>query len=110
MGRGERNYPDYAVGAKARRGEENAKMVLESKYQLSARPEFIDSFYQVKSYALRLQCRVMAMASKEGIWVFPPENGSFDSANHVHKTWGELSHPDAFHQILCLIGRDKIVG
>lgn len=110
MGRGERNYPDYAFGANPKRGEESAKMVLESKYQLSAQREFTEAFYQTKSYALRLQSKMMAMAAREGIWVFPPVNGNFDIKKFVHKGWGELNHPDAFHEVLTLISRDQILG
>lgn len=110
MGRGERNYPDYAFGAKTRRGEESAKMVLESKYQLSAQREFVDAFYQVKSYALRLQSKVMALAAKEGVWVFTLENRTFDIKKAIHKTWANLAHPDDFHEVLTRIGRNNIFG
>lgn len=110
MGRGERNYPDYAFGAKSKRGEESARMVLESKYQLSAHKEFMDSFYQVKSYALRLQCKVMTMGAKEGIWIFTAENGTFDLKRVVHKTWVELAHPDGFREALIRIGRNAVIG
>jgi hypothetical protein len=108
MGCGERNYPDYAFATKTKRGDESARMVLESKYQLSAQKEFAEAFYQTKSYALRLQSIIMAMASKEGIWVFPPENGSFEIKRYIHKNWGDLSHPDRFHNILIHIGRDSV--
>lgn len=108
MGRGERNYPDYAFGAKTKRGEESAKMILESKYQLSAEREFADAFYQTKSYALRLQSKIMAMGAREGIWVFPPHNGQFEIKKFVHRGWGELNHADAFHDVLCLIGKDVV--
>jgi hypothetical protein len=110
MGRGERNYPDYALGAKTKRGEESARMVLESKYQLSAQREFVDAFYQVKSYALRLQCEVMAMAAKEGVWIFPSEKGAFSVRKVINKTWDELAHPDDFHEVLTQIGRDVVLG
>lgn len=110
MGRGERNYPDYAFGANPRRGEESAKMILESKFQLSAQSDLKEAFYQTKSYALRLQSKIMAMAAREGVWVFPPDNGNFDIKKFVHKSWGELNHPDHFHVILQLIGRDKVMG
>ncbi len=110
MGRGERNYPDYAFGAKTRRGEESAKMVLESQYQLSAQGVFLDAFYQVKSYALRLQSKVMAMAAKEGIWVFPMGNGTFDIRRAIYKTWSDLAHPDGFHEVLTQIGRKDVLG
>ena len=109
MGRGERNYPDYAFGAKIKRGEESAKMVLESKYQLSAHRDFVDAFYQVKSYALRLQSKVMAMAAKEGIWIFSRENKTFDIKKAIHKTWAEMAHPDNFHEVLIRIGRKDVL-
>lgn len=109
MGRGERNYPDYAFGAKTGRGEESARMVLESKYQLSAHREFVDAFYQTKSYALRLQSRMMAMAAREGVWIFPPENGTFDLKKYIHKTWADMANPDGFHEILIRIGRNEIL-
>lgn len=110
MGRGERNYPDYAFGTNAKRGEESAKMILESKYQLSAHREFIDSFFQAKSYALRLQSKIMIMAAKEGIWVFPLNERNFEIKKVIHKTWSELQHPDEFHLILGLIGRNSIMN
>lgn len=110
MGRGERNYPDYAVGAKTKRGEESARMILESKYQLSAQREFVDAFYQTKSYALRLQSKIMAMAAKEGVWVFPMENGMFNIKKMIHKTWADLEHPDKFHEVLIWIGRNDVLG
>lgn len=108
MGRGERIYPDYVFGAKAKRGEESARMVLESKYQLSAHKEFMDAFYQAKSYALRLQCKIMAMAAKEGIWIFPGDNGTFDLKRVIHKTWVELVHPDGFREALTTIGKKSV--
>ena len=43
------DYPDYAIGAKTNLGEENAKMIVESKFQLIALSEFTDNFYQAKS-------------------------------------------------------------
>jgi hypothetical protein len=108
MGRGERNYPDYAIGANAKRGEESAKMILESKFQLSARKEFIDAFYQAKSYALRLQSKIMALAAKEGVWIFQSDKGNFQIQQAFYKSWGELNHPDAFHVALSAIGKDVV--
>jgi len=109
MGRGERNYPDYAIGAKNKRGEESAKMICESKYQLSARNEFTEAFYQAKSYALRLRCKVMMMAATEGVWVFPATDGDFEIKRLVQKSWSELGHSDAFHEVLTLAASDKVL-
>jgi len=109
MGRGECYYPDYAFAPKTRRGEESAKMVLESKFQLSAQKAFEEAFFQTKSYALRLQSKIMAMAAKEGVWVFPKHKGTFDIKNYIQKSWAELAHPDGFHEVLIWIGRDKVL-
>jgi len=110
MGRGERNYPDYAIGAVTARGEESARMVIETKFQLTSQRDFTDAFFQAKSYALRLRSRIMAMAAHEGLWVFPPKNGNFDIKAFVYRSWAELVHPDAFHATASLIGREEIIG
>ncbi len=110
MGRGERNYPDYAVGAIAKRGEERAKMLVESKFQLSARREFEDAYYQAKSYALRLQSKTFVLAALEGIWIFQYHRDDFDIKRFSAKTWAELADPDAFHQITAAIGKREIFG
>jgi hypothetical protein len=85
-------------------------MVLESKYQLTSRRQFVDAFLQTKSYALRLRCGVMAMAAREGVWIFPQRKGNFEIDQYVHKTWGEIVKPDAFHAALCLIGREEVLA
>lgn len=110
MGRGERNYPDYAIGAVTGRGNEGARMIIESKYQLSSRREFEEAFLQAKSYAVRLQCDVMALAAREGIWIFEKHRDAFQIEHHAYRSWGELNHPDIFHQVLAAIGRQSILG
>jgi len=109
MGRGERNYPDYVFGANPKRGEESAKMVLESKFQLSTHRELTDAYYQAKSYALRLQAKTMLLASKEGLWLFRREKDTFDINNSIHKNWNELNHPDVFHEVVLIIGKKNIL-
>lgn len=110
MGRGERNYPDYAIGAVPKRGEESARMVIETKFQLSAQREFSDAFLQAKSYALRLQCQVMALAAREGLWIFTPRNGTFEIKGSVFHSWAALTHSDALHSVLGVIGRERLLG
>ena len=85
-------------------------MVLESKYQLTSERQFVDAFLQTKSYALRLQCKVMAMAARDGVWIFSPRNGTFEIDHYVQKTWGEIVKPDSFHAVSCLIGRDEVLS
>lgn len=108
MGSGERYYPDYAIGANVKRGEESAKFLIESKFKLSSQKDFKDAFFQAKSYALRLQSKVFALASIEGICIFGLERGSFSIHQFIQKTWGELNHPDEFYKILQLIGKTAV--
>ncbi len=104
MGCGERNYPDYAFGAKTKKGEEKAAMVLEAKFHIKIRRELLDAYRQAKSYALRLQSKTIVLAAVEGVWIFDSKNG-FDFDRFVHKTWKELEHPDVLHEVRKRIGR-----
>ncbi len=110
MGRGERNYPDYAIGAIIGRGNESARMIIESKYQLSSRRDFEEGFLQAKSYAVRLQCHVMVLAAREGVWIFDKHGDNFQIDHHDYCSWGELNHPDALHKVIAMIGRQVVLG
>lgn len=109
MGRGERNYPDYAFGAMTKRGEESAKMVLEAKYRIGTRKELSDAFYQAKSYALRLQAKRIVLCAIDGIWIFGYKRNDFDIEDFVHKRWNALGHPDTLHQVSLLIGSKEVL-
>ncbi|MGA2597540.1 MAG: restriction endonuclease subunit R [Bryobacteraceae bacterium] len=67
MGRGERNFPDYAIDANTKRGEESAALLIEAKYEIATRQQREDAYLQGKSYALRLQASAFLLAAKEGI-------------------------------------------
>jgi hypothetical protein len=108
MGRGERNYPDYAFGATTKWGEESARMVLEAKYRISTRRELREAFYQAKSYALRLQAELIVLCAIDGVWIFEYKGNDFDREGFVHRRWSELSHPDTLHEISRIIG-EKVV-
>ncbi len=108
MGRGERYYPDYAIGANPKRGEETAKLILEAKYSISSNKDLLDAFYQAKSYALRLMSKSFVLASKEGVWIYPLNKGNYFYDNFIHRNWKELTEPDVFHDVLMKIGKKKI--
>jgi len=110
MGRGERNYPDYAFGATTKWGEESARMVLEAKYRISTRRALREAFYQAKSYALRLQAERIVLCAIEGVWVFEYKGDDFDREDFVHRRWGELSHPDTLHEISRIIGKKAVLA
>lgn len=104
MGRGERNYPDYVFGAQTKKGEEKAAMILESKFRIGTRRELTDAYCQAKSYALRLQAKIMIVAAVEGVWVFRDKNG-FSFEHNTHKNWKELENPDTLHEVRGMIGK-----
>lgn len=110
MGRSERNYPDYAFGANPKRGEESAKIILEVKYQISTKKELTDAYYQAKSYALRLQSKVFALASREGVWIYLYKKDNFSFDHFTDKNWNELTHPDVLHEVMLKIGKKKALG
>jgi hypothetical protein len=105
MGRGERNYPDYVFGAKQKRGEESAVMVLETKYSLSREKDLREAYFQMRSYALRLQTQKAVLAAREGIWLFIAQKNNFSFERHSKYNWLELSNSDILHYVRQLIGK-----
>ena len=105
MGRGERNFPDYCFSAKPTRGEETAKMIVEAKYEIKTQKQLQDTYFQTKSYALRLQSTCFVLAAKEGIWIFQSKNGTFKMEDCIHYNWIDIENPDILHELKQLIGK-----
>ncbi|MGD9505266.1 MAG: hypothetical protein AB7W37_10145 [Syntrophobacteraceae bacterium] len=108
MGRGERNVPDYALGVDAKPSEESAVALIECKFDISTDRERRDAFLQGRSYALRLQSEVMAVAARRGIWLFRRHNTGFDESRFLFKSWNELSHPDRFAEVKSILGKKAV--
>lgn len=108
MGRGERNFPDYVLGGDPRPGEEKAVAVIECKFEILTKKELREAFIQTKSYALRLQSAVFALAARRGLWLFRRRDDGFSPDHFIFKTWKELSHPDVLHQISLTLGKRAI--
>lgn len=106
MGRGERNYPDYAVEPNTRRGEETARFLVETKYEIATKRQLEDAFIQGKSYALRLQASAFLLAAKEGLWLYRRNDG-FSAERHLHWTWHDIEHPDRFHEVAAMLGKGR---
>jgi hypothetical protein len=106
MGRGERIYPDYAIKANAKRGEETAEFIWEAKYRIISQKQLLEDFFQAKSYALRLNTNGLGLVSMEGIWLsFKKDSFMFDKI--IKYTWEEINDPDIFNKILLIIGNKK---
>lgn len=105
MGRGERFYPDYCLGAVSKRGEESAKLLFEAKYSIKNQKNLKDAYFQAKSYAIRLQARKFVLVSKEGLWVFETFRNSFELEKNVFYTWNDIENPDIFYRLMSQIGK-----
>jgi len=107
MGRGERNYPDYAIEPNPARGEESAAFLIETKYEISTRQGLEDAYIQGKSYALRLQAQAFVLAAREGLWLYRKADG-FSAERGAHWTWQEIEHPDRFHELAAELGKGRL--
>lgn len=110
MGRGERNYPDYCFGANPKRGEESAKLIIESKFEIKTHKDLQDAYFQAKSYSLRLQVDKFVIAAKEGVWIYQPKNNSYKFDDYFSCNWVDIENPDIFHKLGQMIGKQKING
>jgi hypothetical protein len=108
MGRGERNYPDYVLGCDSRPNEESAIAVIECKFDIETKKELKEAFIQAKSYALRLQAFILALAARRGVWIFQQRSDGFSVDHFTFKTWVELSHPDILHELSLSMGKRVI--
>lgn len=98
MGRGERNYPDYALFPKGSKGEETARFLWEAKFTIPNKRQLKDAFLQAKSYAMRLQSEGFGLVAKEGIWVsFAKDNFLFGKIKSY--SWADLENPDVFNEV-----------
>jgi len=108
MGRGKCYYPDYILGGNPIPGDERAFVLIECKLDIETKKAMKEAFVQAKSYALRLQSKILALAARRGLWIFQRRKEGFSIDHFLFKTWKELSHPDTLHQISLIIGKRKV--
>ena len=98
MGRGERFYPDYALHATGKNGNERADFIWEAKYRIPTQKQLREDYGQARSYAVRLSCHGMGLVSQEGIWIsWAQDYFSFDKLRKY--SWNELQNPDIFGKL-----------
>lgn len=107
MGRGERNYPDYAIGLTGKYGEEVARVLVEAKHRISGRRLLHDAYLQARSYAERLRANTIILCSLEGLWVYPRTGGQFSADRFETFTWAGLSEPGPFDALRQMIGEAR---
>lgn len=99
MGKGERNFPDYAFLSDNTKGYEKAFMLIESKFHIKNNRELEDTFKQVWSYGQRLSSRILIIADKDSIWIYKQINNSFERNTYKKYFWKELKDPDIYNEI-----------
>jgi len=63
----------------------------------------LDSFYQAKSYALRLNANGLGLVALEGVWLSYKKN-SFMFEKIIKYSWDEINEADVFNKLLVEIG------
>lgn len=90
MGRGERVYPDYAIGVTGQFPEQRVRALVEVKYRAPGERAWRDAFLQAKSYALRLGARTLLLAAAEGVRVYRRAQDDFTFSSGKEYRWDDL--------------------
>ena len=98
MGRGDRVFPDYALGVKGSGDDAAADFIWEAKYRIPTAKQLKIDFGQAKSYGLRLQSKAVGLIAMEGVWYVTADDGfRFDKLRHF--TWEQLQKPEAIAEL-----------
>ncbi len=107
MGRNDRVFPDYALFANDRRGEESARFIWEAKYRIANERQLKDAFLQAKSYALRLGCDGFGLVALEGVWISTRQDDF--KWERLHKfSWSLLKQKENFSRLRKFFKIDRI--
>jgi hypothetical protein len=107
MGRGDRVFPDYVIGADWTVGQERGDLVVEAKYRIATRSDLQEAWIQGRSYALRLEAKWMMLAALEGVWLFSADDGFRLEGPSICR-WGDLNNPEVFFSIEHSIGKKHL--
>lgn len=90
MGRGERVYPDYALGVTGQAPEVRAHALVEVKYRAAGERAWREAFLQAKSYGLRLGAGFLLVAAAEGVRFYPRIQDDFRFERGQFFAWNDL--------------------
>lgn len=99
MGRGERNYPDYAIQPNRTPGNEQAEIILETKFSIANDRALQETLFQAASYAHRLRAKKLILAAREGLWVTQLKGDGFRVERLEPYSWQQLQHPDELFKL-----------
>ncbi|MCX7149623.1 MAG: type I restriction enzyme HsdR N-terminal domain-containing protein [Rhodocyclales bacterium] len=107
MGRGDRVFPDYVIGADLTFGQERGALVVEAKYRIATQNDLQEAWIQGRSYALRLEAKWLVLAALEGVWLLSAGNG-FRLDGAAPSRWSDLDKPEIFFPIERSIGKKHL--
>ncbi|CAM4087394.1 hypothetical protein [Deinococcus marmoris] len=99
MGRGERVYPDYAIGVSGTAPEQRVHALVEVKYRMAGERDWREAFWQAKSYGLRLGAQVIVTAAAEGVRIYRRSQDDFDFSQGDHQPWSALGEGEMLRQL-----------
>lgn len=99
LGRKDKGRADFILGASVSPDglEKRADVILEAKYFMKNAKEETDAFTQGRSYANQSKARLLVLADKQRVIIYPKKNGEFDRYNNIIIGWNELLTPDDFN-------------
>jgi len=106
MGRGYRVYPDYVIYPIDERNNESGQFVWEAKFSIKNNKQLLEDLGQVKSYAIRLNCKGFGLVSKEGVW-FSESMKGFSFQAMEFWSWKQMGEFDFFNVLFNLAGRKR---
>jgi hypothetical protein len=99
MGRGKRNYRDYAFLVNTKnKHEETAKLLWEVKFRIKNQKKLGDAFLQAKSYARRLNSQAFGLCTVEGIWASCLKD-EFEFKIIIFFSWKDLKNTEKWSKI-----------
>lgn len=107
MGRGDRVFPDYVIGADLTVGQERGDLVVEAKYRIATQNDLREAWMQGRSYALRLEAKWLVLAALEGIWLLSADDG-FRLEGASTCRWNDLDRPEVFFPIERSVGKKHL--
>ncbi|MBQ0073652.1 MAG: type I restriction endonuclease subunit R [Prevotella sp.] len=99
LGRKDKGRADFILGSSVSPDglEKRADVIIEAKYNMKNSKEETDAFAQGRSYANQSKARLLVLADKQRVVVYPKKNGEFDRYNNIVIGWNELRCPDCFN-------------
>ena len=106
VGRNNSARPDYVVGLKERNDSATADFVFEAKLTIPTKRQLRKDFGQARPYGLMLAAKVIALVSREGIWLSSHEDG-FDYDKLAFYNWEQLTKAEVIGQLRVLFAQSS---